>query len=363
MKVIIVLLAILIGSTHEHNVINIDINIKIELEECCNCTKSTTTTATTTTTTTTTTIPTTTSEQVLLVATGDANGIGRTNQSQVVDLNADTTCSNLQPFPHAIYRAAGGVLNGHPVICGGWTGTKNGDESACYRHVHYLNEWTLLGNLNTARHRHASALLNGDLWMTGGYNRSDNTGLASTELVSQDGTISDGTPLPVARSRHCMVTLHDGRVMILGGMPGSVRKSVLIFDASDNSFINGADSPYYLIDGVCTIFHSAMHENRPVVFAGYIRPKPSVINKAQLLDYTLKNTWEEISDLPTSSSLYGAVALPTLTGDGVIVQNYQYFYQLNCNASSCDWETLEKELSLPVHFAVAMDLPAEYTCE
>ena len=52
---------------------------------------------------------------------------------------------------------------------------------------------------------------------------SDNTGLASTELVSQDGTISDGTPLPVARSHHCMVTLHDGRVMILGGMPGSVR--------------------------------------------------------------------------------------------------------------------------------------------
>ena len=70
-----------------------------------------------------------------------------------------------------------------------------------------------------------------------------------------------------------------------------------------------------------------------------------------------------VSDLPTSSSFDGAVALPTLTGDGVIVQNYQYFYQLNCNASSCDWETLEKELSLPVRYAVAMELPAEYTCE
>ena len=70
-----------------------------------------------------------------------------------------------------------------------------------------------------------------------------------------------------------------------------------------------------------------------------------------------------VSDLPTSSSLWGAVALPTLTGDGVIVQYYQYFYQLNCNASSCDWEILVKELSLPVRFAVAMNLPAEYTCE
>ena len=43
--------------------------------------------------------------------------------------------------------------------------------------------------------------------------------LASTEMVKQDGTISYGTPLPAARYGHCMVTLHDGRVMILGGYP------------------------------------------------------------------------------------------------------------------------------------------------
>ena len=40
--------------------------------------------------------------------------------------------------------------------------------------------------------------------------------LASTELVKQDGTISVGTPLPAARYGHCMVTLRDGKVMILG---------------------------------------------------------------------------------------------------------------------------------------------------
>ena len=70
-----------------------------------------------------------------------------------------------------------------------------------------------------------------------------------------------------------------------------------------------------------------------------------------------------VSDLPTSSSLGGAVALPTLTGDGVIVQHKQYFYQLNCNVSSCNWDILEKELSNPVSNAVTMILPAEYTCE
>ena len=38
----------------------------------------------------------------------------------------------------------------------------------------------------------------------------------TTELLSQDGTISVGTPLPAARYGHCMVTRRDGRVMILG---------------------------------------------------------------------------------------------------------------------------------------------------
>ena len=60
--------------------------------------------------------------------------------------------------------------------------------------------------------------------------------------------------------------------------------------------------------------------------------------------------------------MYGAVALPTLTGDGVILQHDKYFYELSCNVSACNWKILEKELSLRVHFAVTMVLPEEYTC-
>ena len=69
----------------------------------------------------------------------------------------------------------------------------------------------------------------------------------------------------------------------------------MIFDASDNVFTNGPELPNILRNGACTIFNSAMHENRPVVFAGgsvHIKGKPRE-NNAQLLDYTLGNTWEE----------------------------------------------------------------------
>jgi hypothetical protein len=77
-------------------------------------------------------------------------------------------------------------------------------------------------------------------------------------------------------------------ILLILTLSPSFRNSVLIFDASDNSFINGTDLPNVLKNGVCTVFNSAMHENRPVVFAG-----AGYGNKSQLLDYTLVNTWEE----------------------------------------------------------------------
>ena len=66
----------------------------------------------------------------------------------------------------------------------------------------------------------------------------------------------------------------------------SFRKSVLMFDPSDNSFTTGPELAYELRSGTCTIFNSPAHENRPVVFAG------GRDVKVQLLDYTLGNTWE-----------------------------------------------------------------------
>ena len=54
---------------------------------------------------------------------GAGSNIGATDQSQVMDINSPNSCSNLKQFPHAIgSHGAGGVLNGHPVICGGRTG-------------------------------------------------------------------------------------------------------------------------------------------------------------------------------------------------------------------------------------------------
>ena len=74
----------------------------------------------------------------------------------------------------------------------------------------------------------------------------------------------------------------------------------------------------------------------------------------------------KVSDLPDNHPTYpsygGARAMPTLTGDGIILQHKQYFYQLNCDQNTCSWEILEEELSEPAHYGATMILPAKYTC-
>ena len=54
--------------------------------------------------------------------------------------------------------------------------------------------------------------------------------------------------MPVGRYGHWMVTLHDGRVMIIGaGDPSSLRKNVLIYDSSTNTFTAGPDTIYSVL--------------------------------------------------------------------------------------------------------------------
>ena len=81
--------------------------------------------------------------------------------------------------------------------------------------------------------------------ITGGYNGGN---LASSELISADGTVETGPDLPVGRYGHWMVTLHDGRVMIIGaGDPSSLRQNVLIYDSSTNTFTAGPDTIYSVL--------------------------------------------------------------------------------------------------------------------
>ena len=67
---------------------------------------------------------------------------------------------------------------------------------------------------------------------------------------------------------------------------------------------------------------------------------------------------------PTNSGsyLYGARALPSMAGNGAILQNQEYLYELKRNTHSCHWIIMEQTLRKSVSMAVMIYLPPGYTC-
>merc|ERR1712087_631519 len=124
--------------------------------------------------------------------------------------------------------------------------------------------------------------------VTGG--SGENGKLGTTEFIFPNGSVVYGPNLPRPRLFHCMVTLHNGMVMILGGYD-----RVRIYNPEDRSFSGGPSLNSERIGFGCTLFNSALHGNRPVVLA----VGGNTLNTAEVLDYTNGvNTWEEIGSIP-----------------------------------------------------------------
>ena len=91
------------------------------------------------------------------------------------------------------------------------------------------------------------------------------------------------------RRGHCAVTLHNGKVLILGDYHHKNTRNVLIFDPSNNTFTTG---PSLLFDrkwSGCALFNSALHAGRPVVLAA----GGKLEGTAEVYDYTNADTWEQ----------------------------------------------------------------------
>ena len=94
--------------------------------------------------------------------------------------------------------------------------------------------------------------------------------MKETEIINgTDGTVSIGEDLPDKLEGHCMLTLDDGRVMILGGKKDKVMKeNVWIF----NSPTNPASEPIELHSmhtarqrHACALFNNPMNGNKQFV--------------------------------------------------------------------------------------------------
>ena len=216
------------------------------------------------------------------------------SNTQIVDLTEQArSCPNLTEYPITpINSATGAIVSGHPMICGGWSELPDFVAySECYRYKKDSNTWIFLTNMTEKRMRSASVVINGSLFVMGGFRGHSLGAQSSTEYISPDGYASQpGPELPSARYGHCAVMLSTGQVMLLGGQDLE-SKSVITFDHHTETF--NTSLPPLKFDREhfgCAVFNSAMHENREVVLAvgGGIQAT------AEVWDYTQPNAeWTE----------------------------------------------------------------------
>ena len=218
-----------------------------------------------------------------MVVGGEDDSYDRQSDAQLSSLTR--SCSNLQNYPIAMSHATGAIVSDHPMICGGWAGSRH---SECYHHNKASNSWTFLTNMTTQRSSSASVPVNGKLLVLGGWD-GDKT-LATTEYISPSGDASQpGPDLPAPRSSHCAVKLSSGQVMLLGGYPD--RKSAIIFHTESETFDQSLPPMLYGRSNFgCASFYSPLHDNREVVLAvgGWKQAT------AEILDYSQPNAnWTE----------------------------------------------------------------------
>ena len=97
----------------------------------------------------------------ILIVTGRQGGSVK-NYSQVVNISSSNQCNGLSPYPARVLGAAGGVVNGRPVVCGGEPYI-----SSCYIHNKLMDTWEFLTDLSGEKGYMAATPLDGSLWITG----------------------------------------------------------------------------------------------------------------------------------------------------------------------------------------------------
>jgi len=305
-----------------------------------------------------------------LMVVGGLTGSRRHDDTQLIDLTSGGTnsCTNWGNYPKVLKSATGSIISDKFIIhCGGDSGSRGfGYYDECYKMAIEAEEkiWTFLTRMNSKRSFVASIELDGKLFVAGGWNGTSGAdSYSSTEFISVDGTVSPGPDLPSPRDEHCMIKLPSQKVLILGGVSSSVRKSAIEFNPATNSFKNLPSLTSQRLSSGCTVFNSPFHNGRPVALAAGGSGQAT----AEILDYTQPNSkWVQIANLPGSfngASFNGARAVTSPSGQGAIVQFREDLYELTCETSNCSWTTLPQKLKKSVRHATLLALPAGTGCD
>jgi len=245
----------------------------------------------------------------VLVTTGFIEGDGLVNAktSEVIDiLEFDKTCKNLESAPTQRWAAVGGVLEGRPLICGGFNGTHS------FKDCFYVAGDQNHNQPSMAQIRSfATSMVLKDqdsneeyMWVVGGFYDVD---LSTTEFVYANKPAKAGPSLDFIVAHHCMVqTAEDAIYIVAGKQEGEMTNKVWIVDPTNNFKVT--QGPSLLAN---RYFHScaAMKDDdtgsvKIVVAGGFGSHGPTA--SVEILDTSsADNAWEAGPALPSANLFAG----------------------------------------------------------
>jgi hypothetical protein len=231
----------------------------------------------------------------VVVLGGVAEGT-ETPDVEVFSFDGTSDCSTPSALPQAVKGAAAGFANNVLMVCGGYDGAAALGQ--CYELT--SNAWSSAQPLATARYFAAAAMTARGWWVSGGF--AGGAALASTELLSAEGTWSAGPDLPVAMSGHCAVQIDARRVLLAGGgnSDNGFMTSSYIYDSTLDAFLESGAL------GVGRTQHGCALVGGQVIAAGGAGSS-GPLAEAEAFDVASEQ-WTSVASLPMAFNAPGLVA-------------------------------------------------------
>ena len=141
-------------------------------------------------------------------------------ESEVVDIRENSSyCRSLPDYPLQAQYASGGILNGQPLICGGIVGSEESNNAIneCYVYNATRLTWALFANMTHKRYGASGITLDNNRFLIMGGSNTNST----SEYILSDGSVEPGPITPNnGLEWHCLVTLDDGKVIIINHLKG-----------------------------------------------------------------------------------------------------------------------------------------------
>ena len=155
--------------------------------------------------------------------------------SEVLDLvNNTLSCQNLAPFAKKTYGATGGLVDGVPLICGGYA---SGYSDECYSITKAVTSFVT--TMSSKRTYAASLVMEKKLWVMGGYDGSSY--VSSSEFIQISSGSTSGPNLPYVVRYHAVVAWNSTSSMLIGGDSSGYESKTFYYHEDNPGWIPGPE--------------------------------------------------------------------------------------------------------------------------